>query len=341
MSRSVDKRFLTLTGFDAGTNVPLISQSNATNVGRTVAFIDFNGVIDTTTVLSDAYDQSGTSNSDGRQAVSTNGTDVWLSGTGFPLISSGVRYAVKGATTSLQVTDAPTNIRCIRIFNNQLYCSTMSGAFQGLNSVGTGVPNTTGNVTTHFNGFPTTAGPSFYDFFFADANTVYITNDAVGGGIMKWTFDSGTSTWTNVYSLSAGLTAGCRGLVGQVNRAGTTLWATTADVVPLVVKVTDTGAGSVFTTFATSPAPSGGTQPLYRGIDFAPESGTTPVACYPNCDNSTIQPCLNVQDFSCFLNKFANAETYANCDNSTIAPVLNVQDFSCFLNAFANGCSAC
>ena len=63
--------------------------------------------------------------------------------------------------------------------------------------------------------------------------------------------------------------------------------------------------------------------------------------CYANCDSSTIQPCLNVQDFGCFLNKFASNDTYANCDSSTIAPVLNVQDFGCFLNKFANGCSNC
>jgi hypothetical protein len=68
----------------------------------------------------------------------------------------------------------------------------------------------------------------------------------------------------------------------------------------------------------------------------------TPLApCYPNCDSSTIAPCLNVQDFGCFLNAFANNDTYANCDNSTIVPVLNVQDFGCFLNSFAIGCSNC
>jgi hypothetical protein len=72
-----------------------------------------------------------------------------------------------------------------------------------------------------------------------------------------------------------------------------------------------------------------------------PSCANPPVGCYPNCDGSTIQPCLNVQDFGCFLNKFANGESYANCDNSTIAPVLNVQDFGCFLNSFAIGCSSC
>jgi hypothetical protein len=64
-------------------------------------------------------------------------------------------------------------------------------------------------------------------------------------------------------------------------------------------------------------------------------------ACYANCDQSTTQPCLNVLDFGCFLNKFAAGDTYANCDNSTTPPVLNVLDFGCFLNKFAAGCSSC
>ncbi|MBL9032620.1 MAG: immunoglobulin domain-containing protein [Phycisphaerae bacterium] len=61
--------------------------------------------------------------------------------------------------------------------------------------------------------------------------------------------------------------------------------------------------------------------------------------CYPNCDGSTVAPILNVNDFTCFLNKFAANDTYANCDGSTTAPVLNVNDFTCFLNKFAAGCS--
>ena len=61
-------------------------------------------------------------------------------------------------------------------------------------------------------------------------------------------------------------------------------------------------------------------------------------ACYANCDGSTISPVLNVNDFSCFLNRYAAGDSYANCDGSSISPVLNVNDFSCFLNAYAAGC---
>ena len=60
--------------------------------------------------------------------------------------------------------------------------------------------------------------------------------------------------------------------------------------------------------------------------------------CYANCDGSTAAPVLNVNDFSCFLNRYAAGDARANCDNSTVAPVLNVNDFSCFLNRYAVGC---
>jgi hypothetical protein len=64
-----------------------------------------------------------------------------------------------------------------------------------------------------------------------------------------------------------------------------------------------------------------------------------PAFCYPNIDNSTTSPVLNVLDFSTFLNLFASGHPLANCDASTIPPVLNTSDFLCFLNKFTAGCS--
>jgi hypothetical protein len=60
--------------------------------------------------------------------------------------------------------------------------------------------------------------------------------------------------------------------------------------------------------------------------------------CYANCDCSTVSPILNVNDFQCFLNKYAAGDPYANCDDSTVPPILNVNDFQCFLNKYAAGC---
>ena len=73
-----------------------------------------------------------------------------------------------------------------------------------------------------------------------------------------------------------------------------------------------------------------------RGLAFLPPSQP---ACYANCDQSTSPPILNANDFQCFLNQFAAADSNANCDGSTAPPVLNANDFQCFLNAFAAGCS--
>jgi hypothetical protein len=84
---------------------------------------------------------------------------------------------------------------------------------------------------------------------------------------------------------------------------------------------------------------------ITRWVCDAPQ----PPTCYANCDNSTTEPILNVEDFVCFINQFAQGiqltdpqqqiTHYANCDNSTTEPVLNVEDFICFINEFAQGCS--
>jgi hypothetical protein len=60
--------------------------------------------------------------------------------------------------------------------------------------------------------------------------------------------------------------------------------------------------------------------------------------CYANCDHSTQSPLLNVGDFTCFLQRFAEGRLYANCDGSHTLPALNVADFTCFLQRFAAGC---
>jgi hypothetical protein len=60
--------------------------------------------------------------------------------------------------------------------------------------------------------------------------------------------------------------------------------------------------------------------------------------CYSNCDRSTGIPILNVEDFTCFINLFAQGDPRANCDESTAPPALNVEDFTCFINRFAQGC---
>jgi hypothetical protein len=73
---------------------------------------------------------------------------------------------------------------------------------------------------------------------------------------------------------------------------------------------------------------------LFDDVSIQPIPGT----CYPNCDNSTIPPVLNVQDFNCFMGRFNAGSSWANCDASTAPPLLNVLDFNCFLNRYLAGC---
>jgi hypothetical protein len=65
---------------------------------------------------------------------------------------------------------------------------------------------------------------------------------------------------------------------------------------------------------------------------------TIGTACYANCDGSTTQPILTVNDFVCFQARFAAGDSYANCDGSTTEPILTVNDFICFQGQFAAGC---
>jgi trimeric autotransporter adhesin len=80
---------------------------------------------------------------------------------------------------------------------------------------------------------------------------------------------------------------------------------------------------------------------------FSPFWITSICGCYPNCDNSSTSPVLNIDDFTCFINSFAAAQSlshaqqinhYTNCDRSLNSPVLNIDDFTCFINRFAIGC---
>lgn len=74
--------------------------------------------------------------------------------------------------------------------------------------------------------------------------------------------------------------------------------------------------------------------------------------CYANCDGSTASPVLNIADFTCFLEQFAQgmslpfnstwqAYHYANCADGVIPchhNCLEISDFTCFLQTFALGC---
>jgi hypothetical protein len=118
------------------------------------------------------------------------------------------------------------NPRRLEIFNGQLYVSSAATGVFGVATVGSGTPTSAGAVTV-LPGMPTTTGPSPVDFFFADANTLYVADDrtSTSGGLQKWAFDSGSGNWMLVYTKNIDTTNdtidnGLRGLTGSVDALG-------------------------------------------------------------------------------------------------------------------------
>lgn len=239
---SPDGAYFTLGGYNTSAGLAAVATTASTTVARVVARIDLSGNIDTASSINNAFSAGAV-----RSVATDNGLQFWACGP-----NSGVQYLTYGsASSSAASTGTPTNLRDLGIYQGQLYCSSGSGAFQGVCSVGSWLP-TAGAAITRLPGFPSVAGTqSTYDWFFADANTCYCTNDAaVGGGIQKWVWTAGT--WNLAYTLTpAGTVA--RYLTGTVQNGIATLYATTTQTTGnAIVAVTDTGPLSLFATVATA-----------------------------------------------------------------------------------------
>src|SRR5437763_420412 len=76
-------------------------------------------------------------------------------------------------------------------------------------------------------------------------------------------------------------------------------------------------------------------------------AGANPVGLRLYPIGATIACLVNSRSFGVIANRpelsitavLSAPPCYANCDASTALPILNVNDFSCFLNRFAAGCS--
>jgi hypothetical protein len=277
LALSANGKYLTIAGYGVAPGQTSVPQTMAATVNRVVGRITISdGTIDTTTSLSDAYNSSAGANSNPRSAVTDDGTHFWTTGTaGTPdVASAGVRYTTLGSTTSTQLATTPTNTRVVNIQNvtgsNQLYLSTMSLAFRGVSTVGTGLPSASGQTVSLLNGFdPSTTSPEdAYDFWFKDANTLYIADEGLSngaatglGGIQKWTSDG--TTWTKAYTLNVDSPA--RGLSGTIKNGNAVLYAITTDTPTRLVTVTDTGAGSLYSTLTFADSNT-----AFRDVVFVP-----------------------------------------------------------------------
>jgi hypothetical protein len=257
---SPDSYYLILPGYNSAAGVAAIAGTTSAAVNRKLLKVD-NAVNYTPLLSSTAY-----SGGNIRGGV-TYQDNFWASGS-----NGGVQYF--GTGTPCQVSSTVANVREINIFNGQLYFSTGSGT-TGVWAVGTGLPIVTGQTSTVVvSTIGTGSGTvSPYGFAFNTSSDIcYIADDrstANGGGIQKFTKTGGI--WSLSYTLSVGgTTGGARGITVYWSGPNPVIYATTSEAsANRIVKIIDVGASSTFTLLYTA-----GTNTAYRGIAFAPSSGT-------------------------------------------------------------------
>jgi predicted extracellular nuclease len=274
LARSADGRYLTLAGYDAAPGTASVVSTASATVNRIVARVDADGNIDTSTRITDAYTGNNI-----RGAVSNDGAGFWTAGTASGT-AGGVHYVPfgnNGATT--QLSSAPTNVRVPNIYGGQLFVSSGSGSNIGVNQVGTGLPVASGQTTTLLPGLPGSGNPYAYVLLDRDPgvpglDTLYVADQTSANGLLKYSFDG--TTWTARGNIAGVLT----GLTGYISGDSVMLYATVGNSAGNnLVSFTDSAAfdanisAGTFTVLATA-----GSNTVFRGVAFAPESGSsTPV----------------------------------------------------------------
>ncbi len=171
---------------------------SAAGLERVVAWVGDDGGLDTSTAFTNAYEGNNV-----RAAVTTDGTGFWTAGTSS--LNGGVRYAGRGAPTSVEVYSGVTNLRAVKVFEGQLYASTASDAGAGVPrifSVGAGLPQATTAMTGPLTGV-TMQNAS--DFVLLDRqaptgpDTLYVADTASGVGVRGFAFNG--AAWVETSSL--------------------------------------------------------------------------------------------------------------------------------------------
>jgi hypothetical protein len=226
ISLSTDGKYLMFTGYRAPIDIAKIADSDAATYARVVGSIDLSG-----NVLTRALGSLTFSKNNIRSAASTNGSDVWVSGSAGGSGLGGVFYLSFGGTGVTQLSTTFTTARQLEIFDGQLYASSTKTSYCGVSTVGTGLPMTTGQTVTRLTGLTDTSNLSDYAFFMADLDanvagldTLYIADDdATYGGLNKYSLIGGTWTWNGEVGSAANT---YRGLTGVVSGNSVTLYAT-------------------------------------------------------------------------------------------------------------------
>ena len=255
ISRTADFSKLVIPGYDAASG--LASISGAANVFRSVGTFgnSYGSYARVTSTL--------TSGSNLR-SVASDGNNYWGGNA-----TGGISYL--GTGTSSAVSSTVSNTRIVGIHNGNLYFSTGSGS-TGIYKVGSGLPTTSGQVSTIVIGTGlAAAGVSPFGFQFNTAETVCYIADSrttTGGGVQKWVNTSGT--WNLAYTMSVGTSTGAYGIaVDFYAGVNPRIYATVSNTSGTQVLYFDDNGTTTPTLNVVSTLLST-TFKAYRGIAFAP-----------------------------------------------------------------------
>ena len=267
----------TKTCINQGACYPL-AQTASSVVQREIALVG-NGYVNTSTTLG----TTAFSGNNPRSVTTVDGSSFYVSGQGAGKTNGetdqGVFFTQLGQTTNATSIDNSYDTRVVSIQNGHLYVSADStegsgvhenvSSYAALPTTGQATATPLSNISSKFlitstsqlntidnvANSPTPANTKIYlspeQYFFADANTLYIAdsgnpkgdNNGSGkstqglsdGGLQKWTRDPTTGAWTLDYTISAGLlnfvpdTTACT--ANQVNCGTTGLIGLTGEVV--------------------------------------------------------------------------------------------------------------
>ena len=272
LTLSANGQYLVLTGYDAATG--LVSVSSDSTINRIIGRVDATGAVNTTTGIAPltAYKKNNI-----RGAASLDGSAFWCSGSG-STSTGGTYYVPFGSISSsaVQISSTISSTRVVNVFDNQLYTSSASSSYHGVNAVGNGLPTTTGQTSANLPGMPAAdTSYSTYGFYLLDLNpnvagvdVAYVCDDhtSANGGLYKYSLVGGS--WVSNGNISSA--SGLRGITAVKTCSAVKLFVTAETGVYSLVDASGynqplTGSFSQIVTAATNEK--------IRGVAFAP--GTT------------------------------------------------------------------
>ncbi len=276
LSRSADGRYLVLAGYDADVGTASVVNTSAAVVNRVVARVDAVLNVDTSTRIIDGFN-----NANVRSVASDDGSRFWVAGNG-ALGTGGIRYVPLGNVLSTtQVLTTPNNARVAEIFHDQLYLSTGSSPYNGVNLVGMGLPTTPTTATL----ITATTSTSPYDYVFLDRSaavdgddTLYVASQ--NNGLLKYSYDG--SQWTSQGSLSGVMS----GIVGVISGTEALLYATSGSstsTITAVVRLVDSAFyDQPLDITSNTTVITAANNARFRGLAWAPSQPPTITAVNPD-----------------------------------------------------------